>query len=88
MEDLAVYNIPEDNIPVGDVPMTFSALFQSMPDEYNGNYQDYLNTYGDNNATAVELLRMSSRTHCLMVKLILSNRKHYHNRTLHGRTSL
>jgi hypothetical protein len=60
MEDLAANNLPEGNLPVGDVPITFHALFQSMPDEYNGNYQEYLNTYGDIAATAAELLRTST----------------------------
>jgi hypothetical protein len=59
MEDLAE-NIPENNLPVVEVPMTFSTLFQSMPDEYNGDYQEYLNTYGDNDITAAEMLRMST----------------------------
>jgi hypothetical protein len=59
MENLAE-NLPENNLQPVDVPMTFSALFQSMPDEYNGDYQEYLNTYGVNNTTAVELLRTST----------------------------
>jgi hypothetical protein len=53
-------NLPEENLPAGDVPITFEALFQSMPDEYNGNYQDYLDTYSVNDTTAAELLRMST----------------------------